>query len=375
MTAGTVPAGGTGTRPAGGTASPEVERTQRHAWVRLSPADVRAARSRAARRGRLVTLALVVAVLGAFAVRTLLGDYSISAADFWRILLGVGQVPAGAEFVLMESTLPRAVVGTAAGLALGTSGATFQLMARNPLASPDVLGLTMGASAAAVLTIVAFQGSGAAVALAALAGSALVALTLLTLSGGRPGTAPTRMILVGVALSAMLTSVVHWVLLRADVYRAHEAMVWLTGSLAGATWPQIGLLVLVVALALPVLLATAGELHLVELGDDLAHGVGAPPQLVRAKALGLVVLLVAATTSVCGPIAFVAFLSGPIARRLLGGRAGIGAAGLVGAVVVLLADHLGAYAIPEVNLPVGVITGLVGAPFLLWLLTRERSAS
>src|SRR5690606_35992526 len=150
-------------------------------------------------------------------------------------------------------------------------------------------------------------------------------------SGSRPGAGPTRIILVGIALSAMLTLVVHWVLLRADVYRAHEAMVWLTGSLAGVTWGKIGLLTLVVALALLLLLATARELHLVELGADVPAGVGAPPGIVRARALLLVVLLVAATTSVCGPIAFVAFLSGPIARRLLGGRASIGAAALVGA--------------------------------------------
>lgn len=336
---------------------------------------VRRSRSHARRRGRLVLGGLLVAWVLAMAVRTLLGDFTITVPDVWRILLGTGEVAGGAEFILLDSKLPRAVVGTLAGVALGASGATFQLMARNPLASPDVLGLTMGASAAAVLTLVVLGGSGAAVTVAALGGAALVAVALLTLSASRPGAAPTRMILVGIALSAMLTSVVHWVLLRADIYRAHEAMVWLTGSLNGVTWRQIGLLTVVVGLALPLLLATARELHLVELGDDLAAGVGAPPGPVRARALLLVVLLVAATTSVCGPIAFVAFLSGPIARRLLGGRASIAAAALVGAVIVVLADHAGAYGIPEANLPVGVVTGVVGAPFLLWLLTRERASS
>lgn len=338
------------------------------------PAEsVRRSRRHARRRGHLVVAGLLLAWVSVVAVRTLLGDFTITVPDFFRIVLGTGEVGHGAEFVLMESKLPRAVAGTLAGLALGAGGATFQLMARNPLASPDVLGLTMGASAAAVATLILFDGSGTAVVLAAFGGAALVAVALLTLSGSRPGSAPTRMILVGIALSAMLTSVVHWVLLRADVYRAHEAMVWLTGSLNGITWPQLGLLALVVAVALPLLLATARELHLVELGDDLAAGVGAPPQRVRARALVLVVVLVAATTSVCGPVAFVAFLAGPIARRL-GGRASIGAAALVGAVVVVAADHVGAYAIPGANLPVGVVTGLIGAPFLLWLLTRERAS-
>ena len=345
----------------------------------VDPADhVRVARRRAGRRGHLVLAGLVVAWVLAMVVRTLLGDYTITVPDFWRIVLGVGEVPGGAEFVLLESKLPRAVAGTLAGLALGASGATFQLMARNPLASPDVLGLTMGASAAAVFTLVVLGGTGPAITLAALVGAGLVAVALLALSGSRPGSAPaagpTRMILVGVALSAMLSSVVHWVLLRADVYRAHEAMVWLTGSLTGVTWRQLGMLGLAVGVALPLLLATARELHLVELGDEVAAGVGAPPRPVRARALVLVVLLVAATTAVCGPVAFVAFLAGPIARRLLGGRASIGAAALVGAVITVLADHVGAYAIPDVNLPVGVVTGLLGAPFLLWLLTRERAS-
>lgn len=350
------------------------DRTAARARVVDRVEQVRSSRRRAGRRGQLVLGGLLAAWLLAMVVRTLLGDFTITIPDFWRIVLGTGEVPGGAEFILLDSKLPRAVVGTLAGVALGASGATFQLMARNPLASPDVLGLTMGASAAAVFTLVVLGGSGAAVTVAALLGAALVAVALLTLSASRPGAAPTRMILVGIALSAMLTSVVHWVLLRADIYRAHEAMVWLTGSLNGVTWRQIGLLTVVVALALPLLLATARELHLVELGDDVAAGVGAPPGIVRARALLLVVLLVAATTSVCGPIAFVAFLSGPIARRLLGGRASIAAAALVGAVIVVLADHAGAYAVPEVNLPVGVVTGLVGAPFLLWLLTRERAS-
>jgi iron complex transport system permease protein len=336
--------------------------------------QVRRARHRASRRTRLVLGGLLLSWLLAMVVRILLGDFTVTVPDFVRIVRG-GEVPGGAAFIVLESKLPRAVVGTLAGVALGASGATFQLMARNPLASPDVLGLTMGASAAAVFTLVVLGGSAAAVTGSAFLGAGLVAVALLTLSASRVGAAPTRLILIGIALSAMLTSAVHWVLLRADVYRAHEAMVWLTGSLSGATWPRIGMLGLVVALALPALLATARELHLVELGDDLAAGVGASPEAVRARALLLVVLLVAATTAVCGPVAFVAFLSGPIARRLLGGRASLPAAALVGAVIVVLSDHAAAYAIPGVNLPVGVVTGVVGAPFLLWLLTRERSSS
>jgi iron complex transport system permease protein len=332
---------------------------------------LRGARHTRRRRTAYVAGALLLAWLAAFTARVLLGDYTITVPDFWRILGGT-EIP-GASFILLESKLPRAVVGTLAGVALGASGATFQLMARNPLASPDVLGITMGASAAAVFTLVVLGGSSTAVTVAALLGAGAVAAALVTLSGTGAGGAPYRMILIGVALAAMLSSVIHWVLLRADVYRAHEAMVWLTGSLSSATWPEIGRLAAVVAVALPLLLLVAGRLHVLELGDDLAHGLGEPPAGVRTRAVALVVVLTAVTTSVCGPIAFVAFLAGPIARQLLRGRSSVLVAALVGAVIVVAADHIAAYALPDVNFPVGVVTGVLGAPVLLWLLAAGRT--
>lgn len=368
--AGTGTGTGTGTDsgpPTPDSAAPTAPGPPRH----TASLGLREARLTHRRRTAYVIGALAVAWLAAFTVRVLLGDYTITVPDFWRILTGT-QIP-GASFILMESKLPRAVVGTLAGLALGAAGATFQTMARNPLASPDVLGITMGASAAAVFTLVVLGGAGGAVTVAALVGAGLVALALVTLSGTGAGGAPYRMILIGVALSAMLASVVHWVLLRADIYRAHEAMVWLTGSLASARWGEIGRLALVVAVALPLLLVVARQLRVVELGDDLALGLGEPPSRVRTRAIALVVVLTAVTTSVCGPVAFVAFLAGPIARQLLGGRASVLASALVGAVIVVAADHVAAYVLPGTNLPVGVVTGVLGAPVLLWLLAAGRT--
>lgn len=334
------------------------------------PSAVTAERAVRHRRTGVVAAVLAVLWLGAFAARVLLGDYTITIPDVVRILGGT-DIP-GASFILLESKLPRAVGGTLAGLALGASGATFQSMARNPLASPDVLGVSAGASAAAVFTLVILGGSPAAVTGAALLGSTAVAVALLTLSGEKAGGAPYQMILTGVALAAMLASVIHWVLLKADVYRAQEAMVWLTGSLTALTWAEITRMGVVVALALPLLLAGA-RLQVLELGDDLAHGLGEPPAGVRVRAIALVVVLVAVTTAVCGPIAFVAFLAGPIARRLLGGRVSVGVSALVGAVIVVASDYVAAYALPGTNLPVGVVTGVLGAPVLLWLLAAART--
>lgn len=329
---------------------------------------VRAARASTRRRARRVSLGLVILLALAWSARVLLGDYTVTVPDFVRIL-GGEQIP-GARFIVMESKLPRAVLGIVVGAALGGAGALVQDLLRNPLASPDVLGMSIGASAAAVIAVVLFHATGISVTVAALAGALAVAGVLVALSRGRDGTY--TMIIVGVGLAAMLTAVIHWVLLRADLYRAHEAMLWLTGSLTAATWAEIGRLSILIAIVLPLLVLVHRDLALVALGDDLAVSLGVPLRRERALALLGVVVLVAACAAVCGPIAFVALLSGPVARRLRGGRPSIVAAALVGACLVVVGDYLAAYAIPGTNLPVGVVTGAAGAPFLLWLLVARN---
>jgi iron complex transport system permease protein len=189
---------------------------------------------------------------------------------------------------------------------------------------------------------------------------------------GRGGAATGRMILVGVGLAAVLSSVVHWVLLRADIYRAQDALVWLTGSLGSVTWSEISRLAVVVAVALPLLAVVTRQLSVLGLGDDLAAGLGVRAGRLRLTVTALVVLLTASATAVCGPIAFVGFLSGPIARRLARGRTSVPAAALVGAAMVLAADWVSAYAVPGTAYPVGVVTGLAGAPVLVWLLVAGR---
>ncbi|MFQ6170824.1 FecCD family ABC transporter permease [Oryzobacter sp. R7] len=337
-----------------------------------STADALAAARRGPRRRRAVVVtALTVLVVGLVLVRALLGDYRVSLLDAIRIL-GGEPIP-GASFVLMESTLPRAVVAVLAGAAFGAAGGALQVLLRNPLASPDVLGLTLGASAAAVVAVVLGGLSGTPVTLAALGGALLVAALVLSQAGGRGG-ATGRMVLVGVALAAGLSAVIHWVLVRASIYQAQDALVWLSGSLNSVTWTDIARLLVLDAVLLPLLLALAGRLPVLGLGDDLAAGLGVRVGPLRVGVTALVVGLVASATAIVGPVAFVGFLSGPIARRLVPGRPAVGVAALVGAVVVLAADHAAATAIPGTALPVGVVTGLLGAPVLLWML-RSRSTA
>jgi iron complex transport system permease protein len=323
-------------------------------------------RRRTRRRGGLVAGLLVASLVAAMALRVLGGDYTVTAPDFVRILGGT-EIP-GASFIVMESKLPRAVLGALAGAAFGLGGAIFQAALRNPLASPDLIGISAGASAAAAFAIITLGLTGLAVSAFAIGGALLVAALIAACAG--PG--GYRLVLVGVAFTAVLVAVIQHLLARATVFDAQEALVWLTGSLNEASWPATGRLSACLAVLLPATGLCARRLRIAALGEELGAGLGEPAGRVRVP-LVLAVLLVATATAATGPIAFVSLLAGPIARRLHGGQHALLGAALVGSVVVVLADHVAAYGLDGVNLPVGVVTGALGAPFLLWLLVLDRS--
>jgi iron complex transport system permease protein len=345
-------------------------------------AQARLRRRTSARRTRLALAALAGAVVVLFAVNVLLGTYTVTIPDFFRILAGhfTGETIPGASFIVMENKLPRAVTGVLIGLAFGISGAVFQTMLRNPLASPDIIGISYGASAAAVTAIVVFGAAGAAVSVSALAGALGVALLIYLLAGRSSGrtksVAGYRLILVGIGFAAVMHALVSFLMTRSDVRTASEALVWLNGSLNSSSWDRAGVLALSLLVLLPLTAALAGNLRGLELGDDAAAGLGVR---VEASRLGLMlagVALAASATAAAGPVAFVAFLAGPIARRLLRGSVSLPAAGLVGAAIVLAADFAAANVAPLLwdgtSLPVGVVTGALGAPFLLWLLVTAN---
>jgi len=328
---------------------------------------VRRARRRPRQRLAVVVAALAAALVAVFLLRVLGGDYIITFPDFLRIL-GGKEIP-GATFILKESKLPHAVMGVLVGLAFGTAGAIFQSTLRNPLASPDMIGISMGASAAAVFGIVVLSLSGGALSVFAVLGAVLTAAAIRLVSGPDAGY---RLVLVGVTAAAALMAVVEYLFTRADEYDAQLALRWLTGSLNAADWPAIRVLALCLVVLLPLVWWTSRSQRLLELGAEVAAGLGVTRVYADALLL-LAVLLTALGVAAAGPVAFVAFASGPIARALNGGRTTLLGAALVGAVVVVGADHLAAYAIPDVNLPVGVVTGAFGAPFLLWLLASGRA--
>ena len=331
-------------------------------------AVVRRARRRPIRRTRWVFGGLSLVLLGVVAARTLLGDFVITVPDFFRIITGT-EIP-GAGYILLESKLPRAVLGVLVGASFGVAGAIFQTTLRNPLASPDIVGVSVGASACAVFSVVTLHQSGPMVAVASVAGALFVTVLVRSRAGSSGGN---RLVLVGVGVSAALLSVIQYLFTRADVWDVQLLLQWLTGSLSRVDWPTIRLLAVLLVVLAPLLAWLAGSARVAELGVDAAAGLGVTPR--RSEALLLVaVLLVAAGVAAAGPIAFVSFLAGPIARALNAGRSSLLGAGLVGAVIVVGADYVATYLVPDVNYPVGVVTGAFGAPFLLWLLATGRAS-
>ena len=247
------------------------------------------------------------------------GDFPIALGDVLRTLVGLGEQTQ--SFIILELRAPRIVVGALVGVALGLAGALFQTFARNPLASPDVLGITQGASVGAVAAIVLVGGSGAAgdalgglgVPVAALLGALLAGGLLLGLTW-RAGIDGYRMVLVGIALWSVGTALTDWLLTRADIIDAAAAYVWITGSLNARTWdhvlPLLGTLLVVVPLAL----AAGRVLGVLQFGDDTARGLGVRLSLAQAAVVLLAVVAVAVSVSAAGPLTFVSLVVPQIAR-------------------------------------------------------------
>ncbi|WP_413450039.1 iron ABC transporter permease [Georgenia phoenicis] len=331
------------------------------------------ARGRAVRgrRRRQVLLVLGVLVVAVLLLSLMVGQTFYPPGDVARVVLGQ-EVP-GASFTVGRLRLPRAVLALLVGLCFGLGGVTFQTMLRNPLASPDIIGISSGASAAAVVAIVLLSLDTVGVSVVAILGALLVAL-LVALLSHRGGVAGTRLILVGIGVGAMLDSVTSYVLTQAAEWDLQEATRWLTGSLNGAGWQQVVPVLVAVLVLGPALLARSRDLAATQLGDDTAAALGVRVTRTRIVVVVLAVGLIAFATAAAGPVAFVAFLSGPIAARIVGrGTSLLVPAALVGALLVLVADLVAQFALPA-RYPVGVVTGVLGAPYLVYLIVRTNRA-
>jgi len=324
-------------------------------------------RRRRARRYLLVVSVLLALVAAVFLLALSVGQSVTPPLDVLRVLMGEN-VP-GASFTVGQLRLPRAVLAVLAGASFGLGGVAFQIMLRNPLASPDIIGISSGASAAAVFAIVVLSMTGPSVSVMAVAAGLGVALLVYGLSS-KNGVAGTRLILVGIGVSAMLESMIAYILSQAPAWNLQEAMRWLTGSVNGAQLGQALPLLVSLTVFGGLLLNRTRDLEALRLGDDMAAALGVRVPATRVMIIIGAVGVIASATAVTGPIAFVAFLSGPIAARLVGNSGSLLIpAALVGALLVLVGDYIGQFLLLS-RFPVGVVTGALGAPYLIFLIVH-----
>ncbi|MGO4593268.1 FecCD family ABC transporter permease [Leifsonia sp. 2TAF2] len=315
-----------------------------------------------------VVLALIVVVVAA--VSLTLGAAAVAPADVLAAL--VGRADRLTSFVILDLRLPRLVAGALVGACLGLSGALIQSVARNPLASPDIIGITAAASATGSIALIWFGLTGLALSGIVLAGT-LAAAALIYVLAWRRGVSGYRFVLVGIGIAAFCSGIVSYVLTRADLSDVQQALVWITGSLNAVDPAALTVLGIGTVVLLPCALLVGRPLGMLSLGDDLASGLGVRPERTRLLVVGVAVALAAIAVAVAGPISFVAFLAAPIARGLVGrGSLALIPSALLGALIVVVSDIAAQFALPGVVLPVGVVTGIIGAPYLLWLLARTN---
>ena len=333
----------------------------------ISPSAITAGYLKRQRRYILTTGILLLLTLSLAAVMMLYGNTIYSPETVLRVLSGTDA--GGAAFTIRTLRFPRMLTAILCGMAFGLSGNTFQQLLGNPLASPDIIGVTSGASVAAVFGILILKLDYGIVAVMAVFSGLLVSALIYFLSH-KNGFSNTRLILTGIGMQAFLNSIISWMLLKASEYDVASALRWLSGSLNGVKMDTVPALAAVVFTAGLGILLLSRHLLILQLGEAHAVTLGIPVSITRLLLILLALVLTAFAASVTGPIASVAFLSGPIAARISGrGRSCMLAASLTGSILILISDLVGQFTLPS-RYPVGVITGILGAPYLLFLLLR-----
>ncbi|MFD9907499.1 FecCD family ABC transporter permease [Streptomyces sp. NPDC059063] len=335
------------------------------------------ARLRANRRARNRRTALTATVLGAallalLAASVLTGLRRVDPSDVLPAAFGLRT--GLADYTIFRIRLPRALAALLSGALFGLSGALYQRLIRNPLATPDIVGISAGAGAGAATVLVLFpaipSGSAPLAAVAALAGSFLLVAVVQALSW-RQGVDTYRLVLVGIGMSGLCTAYTNYLFSLADQHSMALVLRWLVGSVNGATWEGVRILALALAVCAAGALALGRSLSGLTLGDQLATGLGTRVGRTRVAALLVGAAAAALATSVVGPIGFVSLVSGPIAARVAGVERALALAPPVGAVLVLGADVLAQHAPVVSPVPTGVLTALIGAPYFVRLILRR----
>jgi iron complex transport system permease protein len=319
------------------------------------------------------TLAAILGSLAALVAiamwSTATGSTALGLERVWAALLGEGT--RGDEFILWDLRLPRLATGLAVGACMGLSGALFQNLTRNPLGSPDILGLTQGATTGALIAILLTDAGLEVTAGFAAIGALGTGLAIWSLTrGGDPS--GYRLVLVGIGVAAILAGINGYLLTRTSIVDAFRAVYWFTGDLSGRSWEQADTVAWVLLGGLLVTAVLSRGLDALRLGEAAATGLGVSVTGTRVIALVTASLLTAGAVSVAGPLAFVALAAPHIAARLTGSTRSFTVAAIVGALIVTAADAVAVAGIGDRQLPTGVVTGVVGGAYLVWLLIVHR---
>ncbi|MDT0464502.1 FecCD family ABC transporter permease [Streptomyces gibsoniae] len=329
-----------------------------------------------------LAVVLAVVLLAALTAAVAWGSTSIPPGEVWgvvwRRLSGEAPRPGTNDLIVWQLRVPRALLAALVGAGLGVVGTAVQALVRNPLADPYLLGISNGASLGAVAAIVLGVGAGGALGLglsgAAFAGALATFALVWAVARRGGGFAPLRLVLAGVAIGQFLSGFTSYLVLQAgDEQQTHSVLFWLMGSLSGANWQMLAVPALAVPVALLWLQARARGLNALLMGDETAAGLGIDVARLRRELFTVTSMLTGVLVAVSGAIAFVALMVPHVCRLVVGGdhRRLLPLSALFGAVLLVVVDIVCRTAMDTQELPVGVVTSLLGAPALLYLLDRR----
>ncbi|MBH8551417.1 iron ABC transporter permease [Nostocaceae cyanobacterium CENA357] len=326
------------------------------------------------RRVPIMLLCLAVVTVVAMVMNVGRGEYPISPLDIVKTILGLDTGNPDHAFVIHNLRLPRTLVAFMVGMALAISGTIFQGLTRNPLADPGIIGINAGASLAAVTVIVLFPSAPVyTLPLSAFIGALLMAVLIYSLAWSN-GSSPILFILMGVGLSAIASAFTSLMITFGDIYNVSDALVWLAGSVYGRTWEQVFSFLPWLIVFTPMALILAKHLNILNLGDDVAKGLGTRVEWQRGLLVLVGAALAGAGVATAGMIGFVGLIAPHLGRQLVGtNHEGlIPTSALLGGMLVVIADLLGRTLFAPIELPCGVVTATIGAPYFLYLLIRNR---
>ncbi|MBW4649600.1 MAG: iron ABC transporter permease [Kastovskya adunca ATA6-11-RM4] len=321
------------------------------------------------------TLLIIGAViLAAMVLSVGQGEYPIPPLEVVKTILGLPTANPDYPFIINTLRLPRTLVACGVGVALGISGTILQGLTRNPLAEPGIIGVNAGASLAAVTLIVLFPNVPLFVLPWAAFGGALAVAIFIYLLAWDQGSSPIRLILVGVGIAAVIYALTTLLITFGEIESVTQALVWLAGSVYGRSWEHLGSLLPWLAVFVPLSLVWARQLNALSLGEDIARGLGMRVEWQRSLLLLTSAAMAGAAVATAGAISLVGLMAPHLGRQLVGpNHEGLMlASALMGGLIVVLADWLGRILFAPIEIPCGVITAAVGAPYFLYLLIRNR---